>query len=129
MSDAGPAQRQMSSRPQVVCLTPVKDEAWILERFLAAASVWADHIVVADQGSTDGSRTIAARFEKVKLVENKSEGYDEGARQRLLLETARAVVPGPRVLIALDADEALTAGATASPEWRRILESAPGTVL
>ena len=119
----------MSGRPALVCLTPVKDEAWILERFLDAASTWADAIVIADQGSTDGSREIAEAHEKTIVVENRSKAYDEGARQRLLLETARAHVPGPRVLIALDADEALTADAPATAEWRRLLAAEPRTVL
>jgi hypothetical protein len=119
----------MSTTPMLVCLTPVKDEAWILERFLAAAATWADVIIVADQGSADGSPAIARSHEKVVLVENRAEGYDESARQRLLLETARAHVPGPRILIALDADEALSADAPQTDEWRRMLLAAPGTVL
>lgn len=119
----------MSDRPTLVCLTPVRDEAWILEAFLAAAATWADVIVVADQGSTDGSREIAEAHEKAVVVENRMESYDEGARQRLLLEAARSHVPGRRILIALDADEALTADATASREWDRLSAAAPGSVL
>lgn len=119
----------MTGRPAVVCLTPVRDEAWILGRFLDAAATWADAIVIADQGSTDGSREIAVGHEKTIVVENRSEAYDEGARQRLLLDTARAHVPGPRVLIALDADEALTSDAPATEEWRRLLAAEPGSVL
>jgi hypothetical protein len=46
----------------------------------------------------------------------------------LLLEHARRV-SGRRVLIALDADEALSANALSSPEWQRVGEAAPGTVL
>lgn len=119
----------MSGEPTLVCLTPVKDEAWILERFLAAAATWADVIVVADQGSKDCSRDIARAHDKVVLVENRSPAYDEGARQRLLLETARQHVLGPRILIALDADEALSADAQDTEEWPRLLSAAPGTVL
>src|SRR5262249_2382498 len=89
--------------PTTIVVTPVRKEAWILDRFLRCASLWADHIVVADQGSTDGSRAIAARHSKVTLVDNTAPGYDEGARQRLLLDAARAF-PGPRVIFALDAD-------------------------
>ena len=114
--------------PTVICLTPVFNEKWILERFLQCASLWADHIVIADQGSTDGSRDIAARFPKVTLLNNSSQAYNEVSRQQLLLEAARKI-PGPRVLIALDSDEFLTANVLTSPEWNTIRHAAPGTVI
>jgi hypothetical protein len=116
------------ARPTVICLTPVKNESWILERFLACASLWADHILVAEQGSTDGSAQIAARFPKVTLIENPSRDYDEVERQRLLIDHARRI-PGPRLLLALDADEALVADAFTSADWRRALEAPTGTAL
>lgn len=116
------------STPKLICLTPIKNEAWILERFLKCASTWADHIIVADQASDDGSREIARRFPKVILVENTATTYDERSRQRLLINEARKI-PGPRVLMALDADECLTANFRSSPEWKSIQEAAPGTVI
>ena len=118
-----------ANRPKLVCLTPVRNEAWILDRFLRAASTWADLIVVADQMSADGSREIIEAHPKAVLVENNSEDFNEVIRQRLLLDTARRLVPGPRILIALDADEALTADAPAQPEWQAMLNATPGTVL
>jgi len=114
--------------PTVICLTPVRDEAWILDRFLACASLWADRILVADQGSKDGSREIACRHPKVTLIENADSRYDEGARQRLLIEASHAI-PGRHVLVALDADEALSANVQDSLEWRSVLSAAPGTVI
>jgi hypothetical protein len=128
MSKQGATRRSDRAGPTLICLTPVKNERWILERFLTCASLWADHIIVADQGSTDGSAEIAARFPKVALVENPSPDYDEVARQRLLIEHARRI-PGPRLLLALDADEALVGDAFASLDWRRALDAPEGTVL
>ena len=119
----------MPDRPTIICLTPVKNEAWILDRFLQCASLWADHIVVADQQSDDDTRAIAQRYAKVHLIENDSPAYDEAARQRLLLQAARAIpVEGKRLLLALDADEMLTANWMTSPEWARVLAAEPGTV-
>lgn len=114
--------------PKLICMTPVKNEAWILERFLHCASVWADHIIVADQGSDDGTREIARSFPKVTLVENTSETFCEIHRQKLLISEARKI-DGPKVLFALDADEIFTADFIGSDDWRDAIASPPGTVL
>lgn len=115
-------------RPTVICLTPVKNEAWILERFLKCASLWADHIIVADQNSDDGSVEIAQSFEKVILVRNTSSDYSETERQKLLIDAARKI-PSPRLLIALDVDEFLTPNFLISPEWQTVLLASKGTVV
>ncbi|CEK16901.1 glycosyl transferase [Chthonomonas calidirosea] len=117
-----------SQKPTIICLTPVRNEAWILERILASTSLWADHIVIADQCSNDGSREIASRFPKVTLVDNSSPEWDEGVRQRLLWNEARKI-PGRRLLFALDADEALTANWAESEEWRKAWSAPEGTVI
>lgn len=115
------------TKPTIICLTPVKNEAWILDRFLKCASLWADHIIVADQ-SDDDSAEIARRYPKVILVHNPAAGYDEPARQKLMLEAARKI-PGSRLLITLDADEAFTANFMTSPEWQDMLTLSIGTVI
>jgi hypothetical protein len=118
------------SRPTVICLTPVKNESWILDRFLQCASTWADHIIVADQQSDDDSCRIAGRYEKVHLIDNTCDRYDEAARQRLLINAARQIpTSSHRILLALDADEILSANWMESPEWTELLNTAPGTVL
>jgi glycosyltransferase involved in cell wall biosynthesis len=115
-------------RHQVICLTPVKNEAWILDRFLQCATVWADHIIIADQQSTDGSREIASHYSKVRLIDNPTLEFNEPERQRLLIAAAREI-PGSKVLIGLDADEILTANVIYELEWQRVLRSQPGTLL
>ena len=115
-------------RPTVICLTPVKNEAWILERFLQCASTWADHIIIADQGSTDASRSIAASFPKARIISNDCSDLNESQRYRMLIDEARSI-PGPRLLIALDADEVLTANWETSPEWQTALRAPAGTVI
>jgi hypothetical protein len=118
-----------SMRPSIVVITPVKNEAWCLRRFLAVWSVAADHIIIADQGSTDDSREICAEYQKVTLISNTSMKFNEAERQILLIEAARKLVPGPRLLIAADADEVLSADATSHAEWSRMLSLPPGTVI
>ena len=117
-----------TNKPVLICLTPMKNEAWVLERFLQCASVWADHIIIADQRSDDGSREIALRYPKVILVDNPGTGYDEGERQRLVFEAARRI-PGRRIMLAIDADEVVSANWRDSPEWQALREASPGTVI
>jgi glycosyltransferase involved in cell wall biosynthesis len=118
----------MQNRPTVICLTPVKNEAWILRRFLQCASLWADHIIIADQGSDDGSAEIARAFPKVRLIHNPMREFD-GAQMRALLLDAARELPGPRLLMSLDADEVLSANFLDSPEWNTLLSAPPGTVV
>ncbi len=115
------------SAPTVICLTPVKNEAWILERFLRCASLWADVIIVADQQSQDSSRQIAQQFNKVQLIDNRHREYNEREYRRVLLDAARRI-PGQRLFVALDADEFLTANFAQSAEWHTMHMAAPGTV-
>jgi hypothetical protein len=112
-------------RPRIIVVTPVKDEAWILDTFLAATTKWADEVIIADQQSTDGSVDIAGRHERVRLICNDSEAFDEGHRQRLLLREARKT-PGPRIIFALDADEMLSANALNSDFFDQIAALPPG---
>ena len=112
---------------KIICLTPIRNEAWILEKFLSCASLWADHIIIADQLSTDGSREIAKKFPKVILVDNNSETFNEPERQKLLIDEGRKI-QGPKVFFTLDADEFLTSGYASSSEWDKILHAPPGHV-
>jgi hypothetical protein len=114
---------------KLICLTPVKNEAWVFRRMLACASQWADHIMVADQLSTDGTREIAREFPKVILLDNPVGGYHEGQRQRIVFEAARRIPAERRVLIAVDSDEAVTGNWSSSPEWDKVRAAAPGTVI
>jgi Glycosyl transferase family 2 len=115
-------------RPQIIVLTPIRDEAWILKRFLECTSLWADHIIIADQHSDDDSRAVAQAFPKVTVIENPNREFSEVARQKLLIEAARRI-PGPRLLMALDADELMSANILDSAEWQTALQARPGTVL
>src|SRR5438034_4612080 len=107
---SSPSYRKTVSDPvRVVVVTPVRNEAWILERFLSVTSRFADHIIVADQRSSDGSRAICSRYPNVTVIDNPTDEFNERDRQLLLLRQARALVPPPRVILALDADEILAA--------------------
>src|SRR3954465_2951780 len=111
-----------------ICLTPTRNEAWIIKPFLGAEKSWGSQVIVADQESTDGTLETARATPGVQVLINDSPGYDESYRQRLLLNAARQI-KGKRLLLALDADEALSANWKNSSEWERIRSAAPGTVL
>lgn len=114
-----------ATHPTVVCLTPVRNEAWILPKFLAAASLWADVIILADQGSTDGSAQIGLGFPKVTVIANQSADYSEAARQKMLISAARAH-SGRLILVALDADEFLSPELACREWFERLAAAGPG---
>jgi len=117
----------MENRTKFICITPIKNESWILEKFLTATSLWADYIILADQRSTDNSASIAAKFEKVILVKNEND-YNEFERTKILLSEARKI-QGRKIIFALDADEIFSANYMDSPEWDTIKNAPEGSVL
>lgn len=112
---------------KVVILTPVKDEEWILERFLWACSQFADHILVLDQQSSDRSPEICARFPKVTVVANPSKNYDELARSKLLVENARKLFGEGNLLVGFDADEIPVYEGLNRKYWEDFLKLPAGT--
>jgi hypothetical protein len=118
----------MEARCTRICVTPTRNESWILKPFLTAAKCWADHVIVADQASTDGTLELLQATPGVDVILNDSPRFDELHRQRLLLHRAR-MISGKRVLLALDADEALSANCLNSKEWEAIGAAPAGTIL
>lgn len=116
-----------TDRPALVVITPVRNEAWVLEAFLTCASSWADLIIIADQHSTDGSREIAARFPKVTLIDNPRDEWVEYECRTLLIEEAQKI-PGDKIIFGMDADEFLSEGFQQTSEWQSLLCSKPNTV-
>jgi len=118
----------MNKKKSVICLTPVRNESWILDKFLSSTSIWADYIIISDQNSDDNSRDIARKYEKVRLIKNSYTDYNEFLIRQVLFEEARKI-KGDNVLIALDADEFFTPDLFFSDEWEKVLTSDPGTVI
>jgi hypothetical protein len=96
---------------------------------LEGACRWADVLILGDQMSTDSTRAIAREFgDQVRVVDNPGVVYDEGERQRIVFEEARKLFPGePRILMAIDADEILSANYRTSQEWQEIQKLPPGS--
>jgi hypothetical protein len=119
----------IKSNRKIIVLTPVKNEAWILHRFLKVCSAFADHIIVADQFSTDGSLEIYPQYPKVTLIQNKNSDYSENERQLLLINKARELFGTNNILLAIDADEILAGNAMQSKDWLRMQHAEAGTIL
>jgi hypothetical protein len=113
---------------RIIVLTPVKNEEWILNSFLTVCSIFADHIIIADQNSTDNSVEIAKSFEKVIFIKNENKDFNEAERQLLLINKARELFGIGNILLALDADELIIGNAIQSPSWNLMKHSKPGTV-
>ena len=90
-------------KPAVIGLMPVKDEVDILPITLPILSRFCDHIIIADQMSSDGSREVYKQFPKVQVIDNKRIGHSNQVRWELL--AAAREFDGNNLLIALDADE------------------------
>ena len=114
----------METKPLIIVLTPVRNEAWVLRAFLEATSLWADYIVIADQMSTDGSREIAQEYPKVVLIDNNRKEMHQAATRKLLFEAARKI-QGDKILFALDADEFLSGDFVNTDDWKKIMNSKP----
>lgn len=109
-------------KPKIIVVTPVRNEAWVLDAFLTCTSSWADYIIIADQHSDDGTREIAAKYEKVILIDNPTqEWYEYLCRTKLLEEAAK--IPGDKIIFGLDADEFLSEGFEKTDSWKKIIGS------
>lgn len=91
---------------KVITLVPVKNESWILRSSLNNFSSFSDHIIIADQNSSDSSLEIYREFSKVQVIQNNEEGHSNKVRW-ILLEEARKI-PGNNLILCIDADEMIS---------------------
>lgn len=112
---------------KIVVITPVKDEEWVLDRFLWACSRFADHILILDQQSSDKSLEICSRHPKVTVLSNPSTQYDESLRSELLVEGARRLFGEGNLLVAFDADEIPTYPSLDERVWTNLKKLPSGT--
>lgn len=114
---------------KIIALVPVRNEAHIIETFLRLTLRFADHVIIADQGSTDRTRSIAEKFDSVTVLENRSALFDNAARSSMLIEAARKQFGDKAILFAIDADELYCPSPEAKREIETIKKLAEGTTL
>jgi len=98
-----------AGRPRLVGLANIKNEAWIIERWLERTSKIVDCIIVVDGGSTDGTVEILERHPAVHEIIRIPKGHDD--RELLNLNRLLAAVRplNPEWVLLLDADEIMDA--------------------
>lgn len=119
----------MNQLPTLICITPMKNEDWILERFLKCTSTWADHIILFDQNSTDNSPEIASKFPKVHYHINPAQEFNDHNHWSGLMEEARKLPGVRKVIFSLDCDEFFSSNSFETPEWKTFLNSEPGSLM
>lgn len=118
-----------SSDTKVIVVTCVKDEGWILDRFLATCSVFADMVIISDESTgLDNSLEIYKRYPKAVVHHNGGPPAPYDGRRRFVFDEARKVQCARRIVVAIDADEILSANLLASSEWHEVLSAEPGTL-
>lgn len=114
---------------KIIVIIPVKNEDWILEKTLAACSIFADHIIVSDQESWDETPEICKKFPKVVYVENTNVYPNPANRRQLPLEHARKF-GSDNIIFCLDADEVPTANIIENVDfWKKVTELKPGEAM
>lgn len=115
---------------KIIVATLVKDEAWMLERFLATCSQFADHIIVSDESTGfDNSLEIYKKYPKVILHHNSGFPVSPDIRRKFVFQEARKIACDKRYIIAIDSDEIISANIFESPEWETVLKADPGTLI
>ena len=113
----------------VVVVTPIRNDAWILEEFIKVTTHFADKIVILDQASYDNSRKICKRYEKVDYHYIEREEFSADKRRSFLINRARDLYPGKKLLMGVDVDEFIAGNALDSNDWKEIFNSEEGTMI
>ena len=87
---------------KLVAMLRVKNEMPVITECLDTLSLLVDEIVIADNGSTDGTLAAYSRYPKIAALLH-THGYQEGRDKNLLLEAARK--RNPDWILSIDGDE------------------------
>ena len=86
----------------ITAILMVKNEADIIAATLAHTLTQVDHVIIADNGSTDGTHDIIASFD-VQLIDDPDPAYRQS--QKMTVLAALAAEAGATWVVPIDADE------------------------
>lgn len=91
----------------------VKNDSWFIENSIRHAVEWADHVIVADESSTDGSIDIYRKLEKecsnLKMIYNRPKMDNSSPDPRNYMLKQVRMIEGNNIIFGFDADEIISA--------------------
>ena len=111
---------------KTIILMPVKNEKWILPTTIKAGIKIADHILIADQNSTDGSKEVYKEYSKISVISNTYKDHSNQIRWDLL-DKSRELFGENNLIMNIDADE-LVPPNIFNEEKINIMNHEPGTI-
>jgi len=88
---------------KTIVLMPIRNELAMLQYNLPNILLWADHVIIADQHSTDGTRDLYKKYPEVTVVDNNHQGHSNEVYWQLLKEARR--FGDKNIIFYIDADE------------------------
>lgn len=104
---------------------PIRNENWILQYNLPNILSWADHVLIADQHSTDGTRELYKKYPEVEVIDNNHKGHSNEVYWQLLEASRR--FGNENIIFYIDADEWVPAEMMKAE--LDTLEYVPGTMI
>ena len=109
-----------------IILMPVRNEKWILPTTINAGLKIADHILIADQNSNDGSKEFYKNESKILVIPNNNKDHSNQIRWELL-DQSRKLFGENNLIMNIDADEIVPPNLFEKEE-NNILSHKPGTI-
>lgn len=97
---------------KIITVLPVKNDAWFIEKAALSLSMWADHVMIFDESSTDGSEQIYKKLEliqNIEIIRNRPKfNFNSPDLRNYMLKAARKF-DGNNLIIEMHADEIMSA--------------------
>ncbi len=113
-----------------IVIIPSKNEDWILDKTLAALSLFADYIIIGDAFSWDKTPEIAKKYPKVIFLQNPDPYMGSRNRRQIMLDEARKF-GADNLIFCFDADEIPSANILdqSNSFWTKAGQLKPGASL